>query len=415
MERLKKAVTEKHFNWIVLLFSVIVAIVVGTLSGGFFSNTVGGILVKRFSASVGTISEKYPELAEEFARAVVSPNYKYTLQGADIIEKYGYSNKMNFRCLSEYPKIHAKFIFFVAVAVMVCMLLIMIVYSIRNNILKGYINRLVVCASVANNGQEYNPPKQLCSMLVPLSNEIKCFCERNRGLLNKILQEKENLKNFISDFSHQLKTPVSILSMNLQIIDETEDISKNDIKKLVSIGLEQIERTNWLIQGMLKIARLDCNSINFENNQFNLDKTCQLAVNNFKFQANSRNITIENRIEQVYFPHDGGWLYEAVCNIIKNSIEHTPDGGNIVVSTFATPITVGIEIADNGEGISKENIPFIFKRFYNKTNGTNPCSVGIGLAISKSIVEKMGGRITCESVRGRGTKMTICFLYNKNN
>lgn len=426
MERLKKFklkfIISDKYNVSVFLFALIIAIYTGIISGRFFAVSVSEILIERFSASVGAISEKYPELTEDFTVSLLSPDYKYISQGENIIKKYGYSNQMNFEFLSEYPNLHLKFIFFTVIIIMACMLLISAFYIIKNNILKNYINNLSSCARNANNGKGYNPPEELCSLLVPLSSEIKCFCERNSGLLDKLRQEKENLKNFISDFSHQLKTPVSIISMNLQIINETENISEKDKQKLISIGLEQLERINWLIQGMLKIARLDCDSVDFENNQSDLNITCCLAANNFKLQAKSKNIIIENKTEnklsnkteQVYFPHDGGWLYEAICNIIKNSIEHTPCGGKIVINTFSTPITVGIEIIDNGEGIPKESIPFIFNRFYNKTNGTNPCSVGIGLAISKSIVEKMGGRITCQSVKGRGTKMIICFLYNKN-
>lgn len=104
------------------------------------------------------------------------------------------------------------------------------------------------------------------------------------------------------------------------------------------------------------------------------------------------------------------WLSEALINIIKNSVEHTSEGGKIKIDAYETPLSVQICIKDNGEGISKKELPKIFNRFYKGENSTNPASIGIGLALSKTIIEGQDGSINVESEEGKGTEFDITFL-----
>nr|WP_243170794.1 sensor histidine kinase [Clostridium algidicarnis] len=104
------------------------------------------------------------------------------------------------------------------------------------------------------------------------------------------------------------------------------------------------------------------------------------------------------------------WTAEAISNIVKNSIEHTKEGGTIVIETEETPLSVSIMIIDNGVGIPKELFGRIFERFYKGENSVNPTSIGIGLYLGKYIIESQNGSIRVESEVNRGSKFTITFL-----
>ncbi len=128
-----------------------------------------------------------------------------------------------------------------------------------------------------------------------------------------------------------------------------------------------------------------------------------------KAKAKKQNVIIEEK-RDVYLNHDSDWMTEAIGNIIKNAIEHTEEYGTISIEIKESPLLVSIIIKDNGNGIKKEELPHIFERFYKGKHEVKPISIGIGLTLSKSIIESNGGSISVKSIEREGTEFAITFL-----
>ena len=142
-----------------------------------------------------------------------------------------------------------------------------------------------------------------------------------------------------------------------------------------------------------------------------LSESIRYAIAPLKVSANDKNQSIELLINsEGYYFHDKKWIAESLSNIIKNAIEHTNINGKIKITLEETPMSISITISDNGEGIDEDELKNIFKRFYKGKSSINPKSVGIGLSLSKKIIEAYGGSISVKSKHEKGTIFNIIFL-----
>ena len=218
--------------------------------------------------------------------------------------------------------------------------------------------------------------------------------------------DKKNLAAAIADISHQLKTPLtSMMVMNDLLVDEQDENKRTEFLQTQS---SQLNRMNWLIQTLLKLSKLDAGTIVLKKEDVSSAELIDEAVKPFGIQFDLRNIKFKSDISDLNIRCDKNWTVEAIQNIIKNCIEHMDDGGELSVEMIDTNIYTQLTIKDTGCGIAKEDIPHIFERFYKGKNAGKD-SVGIGLALSKSIIEGEQGEITVESTEGVGTKFIIKF------
>lgn len=221
---------------------------------------------------------------------------------------------------------------------------------------------------------------------------------------------KEFLKNTISDISHQLKTPLAALTMYHEIIsDEPYNIETvKEYSEKTGLALKRMEQ---LILSMLKITRLDAGSIVFEKERCSVSEVVSRAIGELTTRAASegKEIIIDKASEET-FVCDKQWTIEAVGNIVKNALDHTHSGGEIHISWKKTPAMIRISISDNGTGILTEDLHHIFKRFYRSKKSLDTQGVGLGLSLTKSIVEGQGGMISVQSTLQEGTVFTLSFL-----
>ena len=218
--------------------------------------------------------------------------------------------------------------------------------------------------------------------------------------------DKKNLAAAIADISHQLKTPLtSMMVMNDLLVDEQDENKRTEFLQTQS---SQLNRMNWLIQTLLKLSKLDAGTIVLKKEDVSSEELIDEAVKPFGIQFDLRNIKFKSDISDLTIRCDKNWTVEAIQNIIKNCIEHMDDGGELSVTMVDTNIFTQLTIRDTGCGIAAEDIPHIFERFYKGKNAGKD-SVGIGLALSKSIIEGEQGEITVESTEGVGTKFIIKF------
>ncbi|MBP5495429.1 MAG: HAMP domain-containing histidine kinase [Lachnospiraceae bacterium] len=218
--------------------------------------------------------------------------------------------------------------------------------------------------------------------------------------------DKKNLAAAIADISHQLKTPLtSMMVMNDLLVDEQDENKRTEFLQTQS---SQLNRMNWLIQTLLKLSKLDAGTIVLKKEDVSSEELIDEAVKPFGIQFDLRNIKFKSDISDLIIRCDKNWTVEAIQNIIKNCIEHMDDGGELSVTMVDTNIFTQLTVRDTGCGIAAEDIPHIFERFYKGKNAGKD-SVGIGLALSKSIIEGEQGEINVESTEGVGTKFIIKF------
>lgn len=218
--------------------------------------------------------------------------------------------------------------------------------------------------------------------------------------------DKLYLADSLADISHQLKTPLtSMMVMSDLLKDEKNEDKRNEFLSIIEV---QLDKMKWLITNLLKISKLDAGTTEFKHEKFNISPVLEKSLKPFYVTCDIREIEIDNEINDFEFVGDDNWTGEAIENIIKNCIEHTENNGKLRFFSERTNVYNSLFIQDNGCGISKEDLPHIFERFYHGKNSSSE-SVGIGLALAKTVLEKEKGDIIVNSELGKGSIFELRF------
>ncbi|MGE4488149.1 MAG: sensor histidine kinase [Kiritimatiellales bacterium] len=220
---------------------------------------------------------------------------------------------------------------------------------------------------------------------------------------------KEFLKDIISDISHQLKTPLAALNMYHEIILE-ENPENPTVVCFLEKSKRELNRMEVLIQNLLKLARLDAGTIALESIPHKLKTFLEDCISVFRPRAALEGKTINLSCEDSFMLcFDQLWLGEAVGNLIKNALDHTAEGDWLNISCEETAVATVLRFCDSGSGIHSEDLHNIFKRFYRSRFSKDSAGIGIGLSLTKAIVEKHGGTVTVNSEFGRGAEFRLVF------
>ena len=188
-------------------------------------------------------------------------------------------------------------------------------------------------------------------------------------------------------------------------MDENDEQKRNEF---LSIIATQLDKMKWLITNLLKISKLDAGTTQFKMENVSIKDVLAQSLKPFSVSLDIRQIEVINTSEDFSFKGDDNWTSEAIENIIKNCIEHTDDGGTLTFYTQMTNVYNSLFITDNGCGIAEEDLPHIFERFYHGKNSSSE-SVGIGLALAKTVLEKEKGDIIVNSELGKGSIFEVRF------
>ncbi|NMF06680.1 sensor histidine kinase [Clostridium beijerinckii] len=241
-----------------------------------------------------------------------------------------------------------------------------------------------------------------------LKNEIykvTLMLSKQGELLKK---EKIQLADAISDISHQLKTPLTSMRVMSDLLSDNDLEAEKRIEFTNNIEM-QLDRMQWLLTSLLKLSKIDAGTVSFKKDRVAVSELIRKSIEPLLIPIEIKNQTLV--IEggsNVSFIGDLYWTTEALINIIKNCIEHTGEDGRISILFDENPLFTEIKILDNGSGIEKEDLPYIFKRFYKGKNAGED-SVGIGLAMAKTIVTSQNGDINVSSRKNEGTCFIIKF------
>lgn len=360
----------------------------------------------KISAIVTLVKDKYPEITDKEIIEIINSNKQ---SDDSFFLKYGIDID-NKAVLLENDKGYHTFLiinmsFLIITIASLCILYFRYNYKRKNDIkdIIKYIEQI--------NRRNYELEIDTISEdeLSILKNEIyKTAVMLKEAALNSN-KDKLNLKKSLEDISHQLKTPLtSILVLLDNLIDEPDMDSsiRNDF--IIDIKRNVIN-INFLVQALLKLSKFDANTVHFIKKENDLEMIVKEAIKNVSTLCDLRNINIKlNTLENAKVECDAKWQIEAITNIIKNAIEHSKDNSSIIINIDNNRVYSKIEVIDFGDGISKRDIKHIFERFYKGENATSN-SIGIGLALAKTIIEEDKGTIAVESNESN-TKFTIKYF-----
>ena len=222
--------------------------------------------------------------------------------------------------------------------------------------------------------------------------------------------DKLNLKKSLEDISHQLKTPLTSITIMLDNILDNPNMDVDTRNEFIKDIHREVSNINFFIQSLLKLSKFDANTIEFNRKEEKIQKIVDNAVKNVSMICDLKNIEIivENKCDALILC-DLNWQVEAVTNILKNSVEHSNNGTKIYIKLESNNIYSQITIKDNGVGIDKKDLKHIFDRFYKGKNSSKD-SVGIGLSLAKTIIEKDNGYITVDSELNKRTIFKIRYM-----
>lgn len=402
---------ELKISSLMLLLIMTISLLFTCFTLRLYNQNLKADYIKSLGAIAERVTEKDPELKDEIVPLITKEiSDEEAIKGKSVLSQYGLNEKLEndlFPYMSSTAKKNNLLIFFIFIFMTV------ILFSLNYTQYKGLfdkINRLTLAAKRVIEGEyDISISENKEGDFSKLAVSFNSMRDTIRNNLNELRKEKQFLVELMTDISHQLKTPISSMTVYNDIMLEKK-ISKEQREAFLLKNQNQLNRMTWLIKSLLKLAKLDAKAIEFNKENQSLNETMQDSIDAMESKAMEKNIKIIlHEKEQIVFPHDMLWLQEAFINIIKNCIEHTPSGGKINIELTVNPVYRRIIIEDTGEGISEEDLPHIFKRFYKAKNSSSD-SVGIGLSLAKSIVESHGGFVEAESHKGMGTKFIITFL-----
>ena len=239
-----------------------------------------------------------------------------------------------------------------------------------------------------------------------LHSEIYKMTVRLREQQQKLINDKKYLADSLADISHQIRTPLTSINLLVErlsasgLTDECRHQLANELYGL-------LDRIDWLITTLLKISKLDAGTVQFKQEQVSLEELLKKSCATLLIPIELRGQELIIRAEGDFYG-DPAWTSEAVGNIVKNCMEHTPYGGKIEIEAAENALYSEILIKDNGTGISPEDLPHIFERFY-KGKDSDGKSFGIGLALSRMIIAGQKGTVKAENRKNAGAMFTLRF------
>lgn len=348
----------------------------------------------KISAIINVIKKDYPKITDKEIIEIINND---KLKTNDFFNKYGIDVN-NKSILIKNDRDYHKFLAINLSFLTITVVILLIIYIRYNYKKEKDIKDIIRCIEQIN---KKNYEIQIDSIsedeLSILKNEIYKTTIMLKEAAENSSKDKLNLKKSLEDISHQLKTPLtSILVMLDNIIEDSnmEEKIRNDF--IVDIK-RNVLNINFLVQSLLKLSKFDANTVHFVKQENDLKTIVEESIKNVSTLCDLRNINIKLNIkENSKIICDDKWQIEALTNIIKNAIEHSKNNSNIIINIENNNVYSMIEVIDFGEGIAKKDIKHIFERFY-KCKNTKTDSIGIGLALAKTIIEEDKGTISVES------------------
>ena len=391
-------------NKLVITITIIVIFIINILINYLEYRKFTNITNNFVASIINEISVNYPNIDDtEIIEIINSSDYN---TNSDILTNYGFTTNDLSILKSLEDEYHQVLFINITVFIIITLIIILLIYlNSRRN--KKELNNIIKYLKELNRGN-YNLAIDLNNEgeLSILKNEIYTTTIMLREKAEQERQDKINLKDSLTNISHQLKTPLTSISL---LVDNLSDelIPDNIKQEFLSDIKNQVESINELIIILLKLSRFDANVITFNKESINVKNILIDILKHIDILREVKNIDIHlTGSNDVTFMGDYKWEYEAISNIIKNCLEYTPQNKNIYITYKETNIYTEIIIQDEGLGMTPEEKNKIFTRFYKGINSSNN-NFGIGLSLAKEIITKDNGKIKVASKLNNGTTFKI--------
>lgn len=362
---------------------------------------------------IGALIVKYPGEELEIIDALKEDNKDISLKGKEIINRYGYNENNIFKDNNFKDYSNKSVFLFLIISLLVVIINIFLFNIIFKKFIEfaqsisDYIDNFINDNYKVNEEIEEGVFSGVISRLSDLGKKLDV--ERN-----KLKCERDDLKELVTDISHQLKTPLASLKLYNSILKE--EINEEDRKIFLDKNEGVISKLHNLIDALINISRLESKMIEIREENKSIKQTIVKAINSLYLKAMDKNINISvDEFEDIKLYHDPKWTEEAIFNVVDNAVKYTQKGGHINISTSKSINYFRIDIKDNGIGIEKNEINNVFKRFYRVNNDMvkNTEGSGVGLYLSRKILQAQGGNIICNKNIDKGA--TFSLLLQKCN
>jgi signal transduction histidine kinase len=366
---------------------------------------VNRALADTYAGIVGTVAQKYPQAEAQVVRDLSAPDALSVSLGHQVLGRYGLQDLGAAQRGIGAGLLARLLPAGLALTGLACAGFALLLAGYRRSIsaqvagLSAYLRQIEAgdyALDVRDNGE---------GSFSLLKNDLYKVTVRLREQAELLQKDKTALSNLIADISHQIKTPLTSLGVLADLL--AEDPPEEDRRAFVERLRVQLGRSQWLVAALLKLARLDAGAAAFKSEPVDVRRLIERALEPLQIplEIKQQRLVIQGD-EEASFTGDLNWSAEALTNVVKNCVEHTPEGGTIEISYGANALYAEIIVSDGGEGIASRDLPNIFNRFYRGANaGEN--SAGIGLALAKAIFTAQGGDIAVRSQRGIGTSFEI--------
>lgn len=352
---------------------------------------------------ISEVVKNYPDVTEEEIIEIIN---SFDNEASDILASFG----IDINSMGVLKSINDNFyrnLIINSIVLLVISIVIFLLIFFYDKKEKRELDKIIDYLKELNRGN-YDLKIDLNSegILSILKNEIYTTTVMLREMASREYLDKITLKENLANISHQLKTPLTSISILVDNLCDEEVDKKTELEFLNDIK-RQVDNINYLVIVLLKLSRFDANVITFKKDDINVKKLILECMKNLDVIREVKNINIHvSGANDVEFIGDYKWESEAISNIIKNAIEHTLNDKNIYISFKDKSIYTEIIIEDEGLGMSEKEKNRIFERFY-KGSSTNSNNFGIGLSLAKEIITKDNGKIIVKSEVNKGTKFII--------
>ena len=444
----------KKTKFIVL---TLVLLIIAVVVNGIILNNSYNLQIQEYNeqvyALIGTIRENYPEVSDEEIIRILNNSEAETSTyntetsnsnnnlnenvnsnaeiGKELVQKYGITE--NEPAILSLEKLQNNTIIYSGIVIGVLVLAIIAIWLVSRIIQKRKIDGITkYIREINNKNYELKIKENAEDELSNLRNELYKITLMLKEEAENSKKDKKFLAKSLSDISHQIKTPLTSISIMLDEIKENENMDEETKQRFIFEISRQVEQISFLTIALLKLSKLDSGTVEFEKSKYRLDVLVQNAIKNLEIPLEIKNIQVETNFDEVSEVNkeknlnnnsaknnklnkaslevigDYRGTLEAVTNIIKNCIEHTQESKKIHIQIRVTNVYTELIIEDEGEGIDEKDLKHIFERFYKGKNSSEN-SFGIGLSLSKTILEKQNASISCSSVLHKGTTFKIYF------
>ena len=359
----------------------------------------------KVNAMIEVIRNKYPDVSPEEVMELLNSNSS----GMNYLKEYGYDIE-NDSYIALNDTIHQKYSV-IKILLLVLMILLVFYLIVRHEIEDDLeINKIIkLIEDINHKNYELKLDDLSEDKLSILKQEIYKTTVMLREQADNSLKDKISLKESLQDISHQLKTPLTSITIMLDNMIDNPDMDNIVRDKFIRQIKREVLNITFLVQSILTLSKFESNTITFIEEDNNIKDIIDMAISNVVNLCDLKDIKIifKGKNSKIYC--DFRWQVEAITNILKNAIEYSDNGSKIIIEGLINNLYYEIKIKDFGKGMDKEDVDNIFKRFY-KGKMSSGDSAGIGLSLSKKIIEKDNGVISVDSTKGEGTTFIIKYF-----